>query len=135
MCTLLPCWRLQSARRHKIFLDKNGYDLDKIEMDNTGFSVYCDVAYDKSNNVAGAWTLVQMIRNDERHGTPYDQYNRDSDIGNGPVQWQNKQWNYAYRIARNKWNSIFKHSAGMINTRCANSPHYHHHHHPPTHPL
>ena len=86
-----------------------------------GFKVYCLVGYDDRKNPEGAWTLVRMMRSDESETHPYDhRADNWNDIGNGPNMWKGNK-NQAFRMARDKYRSVFKHSAGIIQTRYGNN--------------
>jgi len=86
------------------------------------FKAYCDVSYNRQTGFKGAWTLVQTIASNQHWNNYYNAMNQNNDyrpdLGK---QWAANNKNRAARLGLEKWNSIFKHSLGVVMTRYANN--------------
>jgi len=133
-CSFQPCSCTEIYNTNKgmksglytIFVDKKWHARNNRgdnDITGSGFEVYCDVDYDKSNTFPGVYTLVQTVAANQHWDNYYQ--NRDRDTDYNPkmgAKWAQAKTgtNYASRFGLEKWNSIFKHSLGIVMTRYAN---------------
>ena len=131
-CTFQPCscteiYQANSGMKsgmYKISIDKK-YGMKYARGDNEivgDFEVYCDVDYDKTDKYKGAYTLVQTMHGSQLWNNYFNRASKDSD--HDPAlgrKWSSGTRNYASRFGLEKWNSIFKHSLGIVMTRYANN--------------
>lgn len=107
---------------YTIGLDEDVHDRKKAMKGTVKFEVYCDVEYDKAGNFVGAATLVETMASNQYWTNYYNRYTFTGDY-NSPNKantarvWAAGTRNYASIVAVKKFNSIFKHSVGVIQTR------------------
>jgi len=91
---------------------------DKV-LDNSEFEVYCDVEYDKDSKFKGVYTLVEMIHSGQHWNNYFNYYGKMEDHATNDMgqKWKANSKNQAKRFGVVKFNSIFKHSLGIVMTR------------------